>query len=121
MSPNRYDIVVVRTDRDGKARYTRIGAMFPNRDGGDRFSIKLDALPLPNEQGEVWLQVFPPREDGDDRRSNGNGRDHRDDRRDVDVRRAPPPRRDDRRAPPPARDERRAPARNDDLDDDIPF
>lgn len=61
---NRYDIVASKKDRDGKMRYTKIGAMFPSKNG-EGFSITLDALPLPNEKGECWLGAFVPRERDD--------------------------------------------------------
>jgi hypothetical protein len=66
---NRYDLCTGRKDKDGKSYWTKIGVMFPAREG-DGFSIKLEALPLPNEKGEVWISVFVPREreDNQDRR-----------------------------------------------------
>jgi hypothetical protein len=56
----RYDISAPSQGKDGKTYWTRIGSFFEG-DGGKR-SIKLDCLPLPNKEGEVWLQVFEPRE-----------------------------------------------------------
>lgn len=61
----RYDILTSRRDGDGKTRWTKIGVMFPAKQG-DGFSIKLEALPLPNEKGEVWLSAFVPRERDDE-------------------------------------------------------
>lgn len=62
---NRYDVLAGReyTDRDGnkKTSWTRLGSMWPNR-SGDGFSIKLDAIPAPQE-GVYQLACFPPRED----------------------------------------------------------
>lgn len=60
----RFDIVTSKKDREGKMRYTRIGAMFPSKNG-EGWAIKLDALPLPNEQGECWMGAFVPREKDD--------------------------------------------------------
>jgi len=57
----RFDISTSRTGKDGKTYWRRIGAMFPSKNG-DGYAIKLDALPLPNEKGEVWLSAFPPSE-----------------------------------------------------------
>jgi hypothetical protein len=57
---NRYDLLTSRKDREGKTRYTKIGTMFPAREG-EGFSLKLDALPLPNDKGEVWVSAFVPR------------------------------------------------------------
>jgi len=57
----RYDICTGREDRDGKTRWTKIGVMFPAK-SGEGFAIKLEALPLPNKDGEVWVKAFVPRE-----------------------------------------------------------
>lgn len=57
---NRYDVLVPRPGANGKTFFMKIGAMFPSKDGGDKFSIKLDALPLPNEKGEIWLMAGAP-------------------------------------------------------------
>lgn len=74
----RYDLLTSRPDNTGKNRYTKIGVMFPRKEG-EGFSIKLEALPLPNEKGEVWISAFVPREnDGQaprqDTPSNGGGK-----------------------------------------------
>lgn len=53
------EIVSVRPGKE-KPVYIRIGAMFPAKDGKEGYTIKLDAMPLPNEKGEVWLMVRPP-------------------------------------------------------------
>ena len=66
---NRYDLVTSRKDREGKTRYTKIGVMFPAKEG-DGFSMKLEALPLPNDKGEVWISAFVPRERDDVPRGN---------------------------------------------------
>lgn len=58
---DRYDAVTVRKDKDGKSRYTSVGVMFRRKEG-DGYTLKLNALPLPNEQGEVWISMYPPRE-----------------------------------------------------------
>lgn len=59
---SRYDLCTGRNyqDRDGneKTMWTRIGSMFPAKTG-EGYAIKLDALPLPNEKGEVWVRAFP--------------------------------------------------------------
>lgn len=68
----RYDICTGRKDNEGKTRWTKIGAMFPAREG-DGFSIKLDALPLTNEKGEVRLSAFVPKP-RDDQQQRGGGR-----------------------------------------------
>ncbi|EIM25726.1 hypothetical protein [Microvirga lotononidis] len=58
---NRYDLLTSKTDKDGKKRWTKVGVMFPSKQG-EGFSIKLEALPLPNAEGEVWISAFVPRE-----------------------------------------------------------
>jgi hypothetical protein len=65
MSATRYDAVIIRKDKDGKTRYTKIGAAFPARDGRDGFSIVLDALPMPNAEGQAWISLFVPKERDD--------------------------------------------------------
>ena len=59
---DRYDVLVPRPQANGKTYFMKIGVMFPSKDGGDKFSIKLDALPLPNEKGEIWLMASVPME-----------------------------------------------------------
>ena len=63
---NRYDAVIVRTDNDGKKRYTKIGAMFPSRNG-DGFNCVLYALPMPNAEGQAWISFFVPKDKEDAR------------------------------------------------------
>ena len=58
---SRYDICAGRKDRDGKTFWLKIGAMWPAREG-DGFSIKLDAIPLPDEKGDVWVKAFVPKD-----------------------------------------------------------
>lgn len=62
----RYDAVISRKDKDGKVRYTKIGAAFPAKEGKDGFSIVLDALPMPNAEGQAWISLYVPKpKDGD--------------------------------------------------------
>ena len=80
MMAQRYDICTGRKDGSGKTYWVKIGAMFPAKEG-EGFSIKLDALPLPDDRGQVWVSAFVPRE-GESRGQtarqagsrNGNGR-----------------------------------------------
>jgi len=58
----RYDAVISRTDKDGKRRYTKIGAAFPMREG-DGINIILDALPMPGPDGQAFIALFVPRDD----------------------------------------------------------
>ena len=48
-----------RKNKDGETYWFKLGVKFLWDDGKE--SIKLDALPLPNEKGEVWMNVFEPR------------------------------------------------------------
>ena len=60
MTTTRYDAVISRKDKDGKSRYTKIGAAFPSKQG-DGFNIVLDALPMPNAEGQAWISLFVPK------------------------------------------------------------
>ena len=61
----RFDALAVR-ESNGKSYFTKIGAAFPNRNGG--YSVVLDAIPAPNEgQFKILLVVPKPREDGGQR------------------------------------------------------
>ena len=62
----RYDLCTGRKDQNGKTHWTKVGVMFPSREG-DGFSIKLEAYPLPNDKGEVWVSAFVPKERDDAR------------------------------------------------------
>lgn len=63
----RFDICSGRPKKDGGTYWIRVGSMMKDREG-DGYSIKLDALPLPNEKGEVWVKAFVPREQQDQRK-----------------------------------------------------
>lgn len=57
---DRYDAMSPR-ERGGKTYWTRIGTMFPSKNG-DGFNLVLDALPLPDKEGQVRVSMFPPKE-----------------------------------------------------------
>lgn len=65
----RYDLISPRKSKDGKTRWLKVGAAFPKDNGS--FSLVLDALPLPDEDGRVSLLMSEPKP--------------REDRRDDDV------------------------------------
>lgn len=44
-----------------KARFAKIGSWFENEQG--QLSVKLEALPLPDPKGEVWLKLFAKKDD----------------------------------------------------------
>ena len=52
-----------RKNKDGETYWFKLGVKFLWDDGKE--SIKLDALPLPNEKGEVWMNLYEskPKED----------------------------------------------------------
>ena len=56
---DRYDAVISRKDKNDKWRSTKIGAGFPK---GDRINIVLDALPMPNAEGQAWITLFPAKD-----------------------------------------------------------
>jgi hypothetical protein len=88
----RYDACIGRKDKNGKTRWTKIGAAFPAKDGKDGFNIVLDALPMPNAEGQAWISLFVPKP-----KEEGQG--------------------DQRHAPAPSHGS----ASNADMDDNIPF
>lgn len=61
-----------KKDGEDKNRYLQIGTLFQRLDDNEnptnRMTVKLDALPPPNSDGQYWLNVYPIRkkEDGDD-------------------------------------------------------
>lgn len=77
----RFDICSGRPKKDGGTYRIRVGSMMKDREG-DGYSIKLDAIPLPNEKGEVWIKAFVPREQHEQRaaRKAGGGERGLDDR-----------------------------------------
>jgi hypothetical protein len=50
-----YKVVQPKTTPEGKSIWLNVGAAF-KRD--ERFSLKLDVIPIPNDKGEVWLQLY---------------------------------------------------------------
>jgi hypothetical protein len=60
---NRYDVITVSKyiDRNGdeKNLFTKIGSMFPNKNGAS-FSLELVALPISDKEGKVRLYIKEP-------------------------------------------------------------
>ena len=53
---------VVQAKKSGdRTNWINVGAAFKRE---DKFSMKLDTYPIPNENGEVWLQLYERTEDG---------------------------------------------------------
>ncbi len=57
----RYDAMTPRKGRDGKTYWTKVGSMFPAKDGKDGFNLVLDALPLPDSDGRCTVSMFVPK------------------------------------------------------------
>lgn len=57
---DRYDVLTAR-ESNGKTYFTKLGAMFPNRNG-EGFTVVLDAMPA-SADGQYRLIVKPPRDD----------------------------------------------------------
>lgn len=57
---DRYNVVTPRKNKNTeKTHWHKIGIAFKNNKG---MSIKLESLPLPDENGEVWVNLFPQEE-----------------------------------------------------------
>lgn len=50
-----------------KNRYLKVGAWFDNE---GRISVKLEAIPLPDEKGSVWLSLFIKQDNQQDNNNN---------------------------------------------------
>ena len=57
----RYDAMTPRKGKDGKTYWTKIGSMWPAKDGKDMFNLQLDALPLPDSEGRCTVSMFAPK------------------------------------------------------------
>lgn len=64
MTVTRYDACVGRKGKDGKTYWTKIGSAFPSKQG-DGLNVVLDALPMPNGEGQAWISLFVPRDKND--------------------------------------------------------
>lgn len=106
---SRLEAVAVRRyeDRDGneKAAFTNIGVAWPMKDR-DGYTLRLHAVPAP-EEGEYTILLMPPKDkdDRDDRRG-GGGRQERS--------------REERPSQKASRESHQRPFSRD-MDDDIPF
>jgi hypothetical protein len=65
----RYDACTGRKDKNGKTYWTKIGAAFPAKEGKEGFNIVLDALPMPNAEGQAWISLFVPKPKDDARQA----------------------------------------------------
>jgi len=55
-----YDLISPRKGKDDKTRWHRVGAAFPDKNGGDAFNLVFDSLPLPDAEGRVALRMSRP-------------------------------------------------------------
>ena len=68
----RLDAVMGRKSKDGQKTYwTKIGAAFPNKQGGG-YTVVLDAIPAP-EEGQYRISLFVPKEDDGRGKAKGGG------------------------------------------------
>lgn len=63
---NRFDLItgkdVQSSDGTVKTYWTRVGTMFESKNNTGGYSIKLDAYPLPDAQGNVWIKAVVPKD-----------------------------------------------------------
>lgn len=57
----RYDLLTVREDEQGKGWWTKIGAAWENK-SGDGFQLLFEALPIPDKKGDVRVIMKVPSE-----------------------------------------------------------
>lgn len=62
MTVTRYDVLSPRPKKDGGTFWLKIGAAFPAKDGNG-FTVALDALPIPDKDGKIFLKVSEPKQD----------------------------------------------------------
>lgn len=53
-----WDVLQYSTDRKGRTNWLKIGRAWAKPDS-DRITVKLFALPLPNQDGEVMISLIP--------------------------------------------------------------
>jgi hypothetical protein len=62
MSFERFDLKSPRKRKDGKTWWVTVGSLFLKDGEVNDATIVLDALPLPDEAGEVRVKVYKPRD-----------------------------------------------------------
>lgn len=62
---NRFDISSPRPKKDGGTYWVKIGTAWVNEKGTQ---LVFDALPLPDKEGRVVANLFPPRDNGGQQR-----------------------------------------------------
>ena len=66
MVNKNYKIVQAKKSGD-RTNWINVGAAFQRE---DKFSMKLDTYPIPNEKGEVWLQLYERNESDEVQKEN---------------------------------------------------
>jgi hypothetical protein len=74
----RFDVLSPRPGKDGKTYWLKVGAQFPSKDGSG-WTIKLDAYPLADKNGDIWLSCREPKERSPAPAQAGSYRDQLDD------------------------------------------
>jgi hypothetical protein len=59
MEKLRFNLVQAK-NYDGKSHFIKLGIA---QKQGDKFWVKMDSLPIPNEKGEVWLYLYERNDD----------------------------------------------------------
>lgn len=62
-----YKVVQAKKSGD-RTNWITVGAAFKRE---DKFSMKLETYPMPNEKGEVWLQLYERNETDEIQKENG--------------------------------------------------
>ena len=62
-----YKVVQAKKSGD-RTNWITVGAAFKRE---DKFSMKLETYPMPNEKGEVWLQLYERNESDEVQKENG--------------------------------------------------
>lgn len=59
METVKYRLVQAKNN-NGKSHWLQVGIA---QKQGDKFWVKLDVLPIPNENGEIWLNLYERTDD----------------------------------------------------------
>ena len=65
-----YKVVQAKKSGD-RTNWITVGAAFKRE---DKFSMKLETYPMPNENGEVWLQLYERNETDEVQKENAEGK-----------------------------------------------
>ena len=68
-----YKVVQAKKSGD-RTNWITVGAAFKRE---DKFSMKLETYPMPNEKGEVWLQLYERMESDEVQKENGENQEQK--------------------------------------------